>query len=177
MAKNMKILAGVFTVLFLAFVILYQFYKNGFVLTMGITFGTCSYHFLMRLAVGTIVDFLFHNRMDYQKWWFRPHSFEKKLYEVLRVKNWKKYLPTYDPDTFSSEKHTLDEIAQATCQSEVVHELIVLLSFLPLVFAIPFGSFAVFLITSLIAALFDLTFVIVQRYNRPRLLKIVKRKK
>ena len=100
MAKKMKILAAIFTAAFVAFVVAYQFHKNDLILTMGITFGTFSYHFLMRLAVGTIVDYLFHNRMDYTKWWFRPRGFEKKLYELLKVKKWKKDIPTYDPDTF-----------------------------------------------------------------------------
>ncbi len=177
MAKKMKILASAFTVVFVALLIFYQFYKNGFILTMGITFGTFSYHFLMRLAVGKIVDILFHNRMDYTKWWFRPRSFEKRLYEFLRVKNWKKHIPTYDPDIFSTEKHSLEEIAQATCQSEAVHEIIVILSFLPILFTIPFGAFAAFFITSILAALLDLIFVIVQRYNRPRIVKILERRK
>ena len=57
------------------------------------------------------------------------------------------------------------------CQAEIVHEVIVVLSFLPLLAAIPFGAFPVFLITSLLAAMYDLTFVIMQRYNRPRILK------
>ena len=33
----------------------------------------------------------------------------------------------------------------------------------------------VFIITSVLAALFDLTFVMIQRYNRPRILKLIGR--
>ena len=176
MAKTMKILAAIFTAAFVALVVVYQFYENKFILTMGITFGTFSYHFLMRLAVGKLVDSIFHNRMDYTKWWFRPRRFEKCLYEFLKVKKWKKYVPTYAPDTFSLDKHSFEEIVQATCQSEMVHELIVVLSFLPILFAIPFGALAAFLITSVLAALFDCIFVILQRYNRPRIVKLIKRK-
>lgn len=177
MAKKMKILAVIFTALTALFAAVYQFYKNAFILTMGITFGTFSYHFLMRLAVGYVVNLIFHNRMDYRLWWFRPRRFEKRLYEFLRVKKWKRHIPAYDPDTFSAEKHSLEEIAQATCQAEVVHEIIVGLSFLPILFAIPFGALAAFLITSILSALFDSVFVILQRYNRPRLVKIIERKK
>ena len=173
MARKMKILAAVFTAVFVAFVAIYCFYKNAFILTMGITFGTFAYHFLMRLAVGKFVDLIFHNRMDYTKWWFRPRGFEKKLYELLKVKKWKKDIPTYDPDTFSAKKHSLEELAQATCQAEIVHEIIVLLSFLPILLTIPFGALAVFLITSILAALIDCVFVILQRYNRPRLLRLI----
>lgn len=176
MAKTIKTLAVLFTICTIVCVVVYQCYKTSFVLTMGITFGTFTYHFLMRLVVGTIVDGIFKNRIDYTKWWFRPHRFEKKLYQFLRVKKWKKYIPTYDQKTFSSKEHTLEEIAQATCQSELVHEWIVLFSFVPLLFAIPFGSFFVFFFTSLLAACFDSTFVIVQRYNRTRILSLLRRK-
>ena len=86
-------------------------------------------------------------------------------------------MPTYDPKVFDSKLHTWDEIAQAMCQAELVHEVIVLLSFLPLFAAIPFGAFPVFLITSLISALYDLSFVIMQRYNRPRVVRIFEKRR
>ncbi len=58
------------------------------------------------------------------------------------------------------------------CQSEIVHAVIILLSFVPLPGTIPFGAFPVFLLTSLAAALTDTVFVIVQRYNRPRVIRL-----
>ena len=67
-----------------------------------------------------------------------------------------------------------DEIAQAMCQAELVHETIVILSFVPVAFSAVFGAFWVFLITSLCAAAFDLMFVIIQRYNRPRIIRLIK---
>ena len=86
-------------------------------------------------------------------------------------------MPTYDPSCFDPKIHTWAEIAQAMCQAEIVHEVIVVLSFLPLLAAIPFGAFPVFLITSLLAAVYDLTFVIMQRYNRPRIIKFIKKER
>ncbi len=177
MAKIMKALAVVFTALTALFTGLYVLYENAFVLSMGITFGTFSYHLLMRLGVGTVFDLTLKNRVRYTAWWFRERKLEKGVYQFLRVKKWKKHVPTYDLDTFSAKKHSMEELVMATCQSELVHEVIILLSFLPLLFAIPFGEFFVFLFTSLAAALFDCTFVIVQRFNRPRLVKLLKREK
>lgn len=84
-------------------------------------------------------------------------------------------MPTYQPESFSLQKHTPAEIAQAMCQAEVTHEIIVALSFLPLLMAVPFGDFWVFFLTSLAAAGFDLLFVIIQRYNRPRILALIER--
>lgn len=63
------------------------------------------------------------------------------------------------------------------CQAELVHEVNVILSFLPVVFSYWFGALAVFIVTSLLAALFDMIFVIMQRYNRPRILRLIQKKK
>lgn len=141
----------------------------------AITAGTFAYHLLMRLAVGYAFDSTLNNRVDYRHGWFQPRSFEQGLYDWLRVGQWKTNMPTFDPGAFDRHKHSWDEIAQAMCQAELVHELIVILSFVPVVASIWLGAAAVFLITSLLAAMYDMMFVIMQRYNRPRVLKIVER--
>ena len=96
------------------------------------------------------------------------------MYKKLRVKKWKNKMPTYDEKIFDPLLHTWDEIAQAMCQSELVHKTIVVFSFLPLVAVLWFGAFPVFLITSIAAAYCDMMFVIMQRYNRSRILKMIK---
>ncbi len=116
------------------------------------------------------------NRADLNRRWYQPRPWEGKLYRALRVKSWKDHMPTFYPDKFSPEKHTWEEIAQTMCQSELVHETNILMSFLPLAAAIPFGAFWVFFLTSLGGALFDLSLVILQRYNRPRVLRLAQRR-
>jgi hypothetical protein len=74
-------------------------------------------------------------------------------------------------------QHSWEEIVQAMCQAEIVHEVIAILSFLPLLGAIPFGAFFVFLVTSVLSALFDLSFVAMQRFNRPRIIKLMKKER
>lgn len=44
-----------------------------------------------------------------------------------------------------------------------------------ILFTIWFGSLEVFIITSCLSALFDSIFVIMQRFNRPRLMRLVKK--
>lgn len=156
---------------------IYQNTKSDVWLSALITFGTISYHFVMRLFVGAGVNGIMHNHADYEKKWYQICPFEKKLYKILKVKKWKNKLPTYSEETFSVQKRSLDEIVQATCQSEITHEVIAVLSFLPLLASLKFDSFMVFFITSLLASCFDLSFVIIQRYNRPRLVKLVKKMK
>ncbi|MBQ7918441.1 MAG: hypothetical protein IJ324_00650 [Lachnospiraceae bacterium] len=177
MAKMVKSTAVVSVLATLILTVLYQKMNIGILLTLAITAGTIAYHFVMRLAVGSIVNAIMHNHADYRKPWYQMHSFEKKLYEKLGVKKWKGKMPTYDPSLFSVKEKSFDEIVQATCQAEIVHEIIVVFSFLPLVAVIWFGSFMVFLLTSIGAACMDLTFVMMQRYNRPRLVKMAERMK
>lgn len=177
MAKTVKSIAIISVVITMLMIFLYWRFDSGVFLSLAITFGTTSYHFVMRLFVGFIVNMIMHNRADYHKKWFQPHVFEEKLYKTLKVKKWKGKMPSYDPSLFSPKEHTLDEIAQAMCQSEIVHEIIVICSFFPLATVPLFGEFFVFLTTSVIAACFDLTFVMMQRYNRPRIVKIIERRR
>ncbi len=154
----------------------YRQTSSGLLLSLAITFGTTSYHLTMRLAVGGLANLTLKNQVDYHLAWFRPRAFEGPLYEALRVKKWKGKLPSYNPSLFSLQAHSLEEIAQAMCQAELVHEAIVLLSFLPLTMTPVFGAMPVFLLTSLAAACFDTLFVLMQRYNRPRILALLERR-
>lgn len=155
----------------------YHFTKSGFLFSLAVTFGTAFYHFAVRLAVGLGIDAKYHNHMDYTKPRFQEKAFEPELYKRLRVKNWKKRLPTFSPKEFDLNSRSLEEVVQTTCQAEVVHEVNMALSFVPVVFSIWFGSLAVFLLTSCAAFLFDGVFVVMQRYNRPRLLRVLKKQK
>ena len=61
--------------------------------------------------------------------------------------------------------------------AELVHETIAVLSFLPIAAGVRFGAYPVFIITSVLAAACDMAFVIMQRYNRPRLIKLMELQK
>lgn len=154
---------------------LYYFFSAGIFLTLAITFGTTAYHLGMRLIIGQIFNSTMRNRADFTKSWYQLRPWENKLYRFLKVKAWKNKMPTYHPEAFTPKIHTWDEIAQAMCQSELVHEVNVVLSFLPLIAAIWFGSFPVFLLTSIGGAVFDMVFVIMQRFNRARVVKTAMR--
>ena len=158
-------------------IILFCRFNKSIYLTLAVTFGTISYHLGIRLLVGLFYNTIIKNHADYTKKWYQIHSWENKLYQLLKVKTWKDRMPSYNPEIFSNKKHTWDEIAQSMCQSELVHETNIILSFVPLIASIYFGSFCVFLITSVCGAVFDLLFVIMQRYNRPRIVKIALRQK
>ena len=147
---------------------LYLYTGIGVWLTVTISCGTACYHFSMRLLVGYLVP-----PVKGKAKWFRPKKWEAPLYRFLRVKTWKKHLPTYDPRQFSMREHSPEQIVRNMCGAEVVHEIIIACSFLPLLMVPLFGAFWVFFITSLLAALIDSLFVMAQRYNRPRLERII----
>jgi len=169
------ILLNVFILLLtVLFITLNLLFHATWMLTAFITFLTIFYHFFMRLCVGETVD-----------WWFRHHdfipsssfltisSFETTIYRKLRVKQWKALAITAKPEYFDLTKVTPEELMRNMYQAEMVHEFIVILSFVPLFLIIPFGAPAVFIITSVMAALIDMQFVIIQRYNRPRVERLL----
>ena len=170
--KSMAVFTTAITILLL----LYEpWQQTAWWLPCTISFGTTAYHFVMRLAVGYLVLRLTNYDLDYRHVWFRPRKWEPAFYKKLQVRKWKGKIPTYDPEQFSLEKHTTYRIIQNMCGAELVHEIIIALSFLPLLSVPLFGTFSVFLITSLLAACFDGVFVMAQRYNRPRLVRIYER--
>lgn len=172
MSKFAKAIFAITTatgVLTAGFTALYRSLGTAWLLSAAITFGTTFYHFAMRLLVGAAVPKSF----DSNFWWFRPRPFEPRLYAVLKVRRWKHHMPTYNPSAFSLAHSTPAQVLQNSCQAEIVHEIIILLCFAP-VFTIPrFGAAGVFWSTSILAALFDSCFVVMQRYNRPRLKRIL----
>lgn len=174
MKKGMLILTIVLAVLFALSLTMYLLYDGAF-LAISISIGTTLYHFSMRLAVGGVVNGLLHNRVNIHNKWFVVGKGEQRFYDWMGVKSWKGKMPTYDPSAFDISIHSVSEIAQAGCQAEIVHEIIVLLSFLPLIAIVWFGEPLVFILTSVFAALFDGVFIVMQRFNRPRMLKIIQR--
>ena len=143
--------------------------------TVAISLGITFYHFSMRLAVGSLLDQKLRNEVDYHCAWFQERSFEPKLYAFAHVRIWKKHMPTFEADLFDLRTKNLESIVKATCQAEIVHEIIIVLSHLPILLGFAIGTWKVLIATSALAALIDLLFVMIQRYNRPRLVLLMER--
>lgn len=149
-------------------------FGQAWMLPTAITALTVFYHFAMRLAVGEGITVLFKGReFPQDRLGFRMYSFEKGLYRRLKVKQWKLNVITAKPEQFEIGQVSPRELLHNVMQAELVHRCIMLLSFVPLLFIIPFGEPAVFIITSAAACLTDCVFVVIQRYNRPRVIKYV----
>ena len=143
---------------------------------LAITFAITFYHFAMRLLVGYIYQVKLNNNVSWKSKWFYVSEKEMYLYKIINVKSWKKFIPTYDSSSFDVKTKSFEQIVMAMCQAELVHETIMVFSFLPIIASIWFGSIGVFIITSIISALIDFIFVILQRYNRPRVIKLLQLK-
>ena len=73
--------------------------------------------------------------------------------------------------------YSLEEIANTMVKSEIDHWINEVISLSTLLFAIWWGEFWIFLITAIFAMIFDGQFIIIQRYNRPRVVKLIEKKR
>ena len=177
MAKNFKLFATLSFIITVLMAAGYMATRQDVLLTLAITFGTIAYHLIMRLALSFVFNSTMHNRADLNKSWYRTGKGEMAFYEKLNVRRLNRKMPTYDSSLFDPRLHSWSEIAQAMCQAELIHETAVALSFLPIIAGTWFGAYPVFIITSIVAAAFDAVFVVMQRYNRGRILRGMGRKK
>lgn len=168
-------LISTFLSCFFIFLILYIVYQRTIFLTLYVTFMTLSYHFIMRCLVGETIDFLYKKReFHYSSFWYKEHKFEKKLYLFFHIHKLKAKAITARPETFDLKKNSLEDLIHTITQAEIVHEIIIILSFLPCILIIWYGVPLVFFLTSIFGALCDLFFVMIQRYNRPRVIRLLK---
>lgn len=157
------------------FGIFYRVYGQGIFLTLYVTCLTAAYHFLMRLAVGQAVTAIYRSRQFHVgSRFFHIYKHEPWLYKKIGVKKWKQYAITARPEQFDMHKNSPETLLHNIMQAELGHRIMMLLSFVPLVLIIPYGAAQVFLITSVLSCLIDFKYVIIQRYNRPRVIKLIK---
>ena len=173
MWKMVKKLVRVCTAVTIVLFLLYAWFGGVFWFTLAVACATGTYHIVMRRWVGNFWNAMLHNHADYRRRWFRVSQREERLYQTLNVRRWKNKMPTNDPDSFNPKTHSWEEVAQTMCQSELVHETSVILSFLPLLAAHWIGGFPAFFITSTMAAAIDTLFVMMQRYNRSRIIHLL----
>jgi len=143
------------------------------ILWVSITCFTIAYHLGVRIVFGLITEKL---RINYNAWWFKERAYEKKLYAFLRVKKWKGKVLTFKPENFSLKGNSLEQIASAMSKAEVDHWINLLILLSTLTFALLWGGFWIFFATAVFAMIFDSQFIIVQRFNRPKVLKLIKRR-
>lgn len=109
---------------------------------------------------------------------FRSFSFEKdgKIYTKILVHKWKDLVPdaskviskmTKKRIQKNVDEKALERLVQETCVAEIVHWILILLTPVYCI-GLPVG-YGVFL--SVLYALGNYVFIVIQRYNRPRFIK------
>lgn len=147
-------------------------FDNDVLLWIGVTCFTIMYHLWLRIIMGNVSKLL---KIQYTMPFFKERSFEKKLYKFFKVKKWKGKALTYNPELFSLKDYSLTEIANTMCKAETDHLINVGISLSTLLFALIWGQLWIFLITAIFAIAFDMQFVFIQRYNRPRVVRLINR--
>ena len=148
--------------------------KNAPVLWIGIVSFMILYHFGLRLLMGVFTK---HMGINYTHPFFKPRSFEKKLYKFLRVREWRDKVLTFEPDEFLMSKRTLFQIANTMSKAETDHWINEIISISAIFFFLIWGMFPIYLITSVAAMLFDAQFIVLQRFQRPKVVRLIEAEK
>lgn len=173
-----KCITILFSVLAIICFVIYLKVPTVFWLVIMIVMFTTSYHLIIRIVVGTLIDVVTYKGINVESAWFKERKFEKKLYKIIKVKKWKHIIPAWQPEIFSLSHYDLKKILENMCAAEIIHEIIIILGYASAAFSLLTPDWKVyiwiFFITAFAAGLCDVPFVILQRYNRPRILRIMK---
>ena len=148
--------------------------KNCAVLWIGVVSFMILYHFGLRLIMGVFTKRI---GIEYTHPFFRQRKFEKKLYKLLRVREWRDKVLTFEPDEFLMSKRTLTQIANTMAKAETDHWINEIISVTAIFFSLIWGMFPIFLITSVAAMLFDAQFILLQRFQRPKVVRLIEAEK
>ena len=116
---------------------------------------------------------------------FRAYRFERdgSFYDAFAIRAWKsrvpdmsKYLPWLPGKSVSRESTAEDTelLIQETCVSELIHLVLVLVSFGVLLFWRGPGAAAFLLFYNVLG---NLPYLMIQRYNRPRLVRLAQKQR
>ncbi|MBE6678985.1 MAG: hypothetical protein E7598_00515 [Ruminococcaceae bacterium] len=148
-------------------------YKNDLILWCGIVSFMILYHFGLRILMGEVTK---RFKINYLHPFYKERRFEKSLYKLLKVRKWKDKVLTFEPENYDFKNRTLEQLATTMSKSELDHWINEVISVFSILFIFIWGCPPAFLISAVAAMLFDAQFIIVQRYNRPVVLRLMNRK-
>ena len=149
--------------------------ENKVVLWIGIVAFTIMYHFWVRIIMGNVLK-LFKRHITYKQGFFREKKFEEKIYKLIRVKEWKDKVLTYAPAEFDLKENSLETVANNMAKAELDHWINSLISLSTISFGTIFNvTYLPFIISAIFAMVFETQFIILQRFNRPRVVKLLER--
>ena len=141
---------------------------------IGMVTFTIMYHFWVRIIMGNVLK-LFKKHITYKQYFFREKKFEKKFYDFIKVKSWKDKVLTYAPQEFDLKENSLETVANNMAKAELDHWINSLISISTISFGCISNVFWPFIVSAIFAMAFETQFIVLQRYNRPRVVKIIER--
>ena len=159
--------------------ICFGFYYTGntdslVVFWIGMVTFTIMYHFWVRIIMGNVLK-LFKKHITYKQYFFKEKKFEKKFYDLIKVKSWKDKVLTYAPQEFDLKENSLETVANNMAKAELEHWINSLISISTISFGFISNVFWPFIVSAIFAMAFETQFIVLQRYNRPRVVKIIER--
>lgn len=138
---------------------------------------------LISMAMTVICEKLPDKLFYYKKWMYRERKWENhgRIYDTyFGVKKWKTKLP--DISDFmkwrfnkkhlaESNKDYLSVFLMESCKSEFTHWMIILST----LFFVIWSDVTTMIIMFLLACALNLPYIIIQRYNRPRLVRLLRK--
>ena len=100
-------------------------------------------------------------------------GFETKLYDFLKVKQWKNYMVTAKPKQFDIYSKSFADLLKSMFITEKVHIICLFLSYIPILFISKTGMAPVIVSICIVGSLIDLAYVMIQRYNIPRVMALL----
>ena len=134
-----------------------------------------------QLAVRVLIS-IYYRQVHKWPWnphnpWFRERAWEKPFYNALRVKRWKDFLPTNRPGDFDIRQTDIAGILNNSCRAEAVHATNNAAGYLPLLLTglmtRPRQYLGIALFIAVGFGIADSILALIQRYNRPRLLRLL----
>lgn len=144
------------------------------VLWLGVVAFTIMYHFWVRIIMGNVLK-LFKKHITYKQWFFKEKFFEKNIYTKIKVKEWKDKVLTYAPGEFDLKENSLETVANNMAKAELDHWINGLISISTIFFGFIWGIFWPFVVSAIFAIVFETQFIILQRFNRPRVVKLIEK--
>lgn len=142
---------------------------------------------LFGFVVIVILDFIVAGliRLFPKKWvnpyikLYKVHKWERKFYEKLGIKKWKDLVPETgqmadfkkNEITDKNDNDYIYKFCEETIYAEVMHFLSAPIGFLILLI-FPDITFSIFLPIAIVNAILQLPPALIQRYNRPKLMKL-----
>ncbi len=173
------IISAIINVSFIVSAILFAIYDcTQPYVAIFITLFMFAYHADIRLLVGLIIS-IFKKWINVDRDCFVISLKEYKRLDKLKIKKWKEHVLTLYKNQFvmqgNMSKERVETILKNNINAEITHWVCFFVSFLAILFGYLLSpeEIWIYIATSIVCSLLlDLPFILIQRYNRYRLLKI-----